>query len=302
MTDVWEPAAVADRGTAVTEAATRLTRAARDHRPCAPVRDLLGPADISLAYAVQRRVVGDRIAAGARVVGRKIGLTSESVQRQVGVDRPDFGVLLDDMDVSDLPAVPSGRLLQPRVEAEIAFVLAADLDTGDLDLGRVRSAVGHAVAALEIVDSRVAGWDIAITDTVADNASSGLFVLGRQRVGLAEFTPRDVTMRLYADGELASAGDGAACLGDPLAALLWLARTAREFGDPLRAGQIVLSGALGPLVPTPPGTTVRAEMPGLGSVTAAFSPAPEKAGEPGEPGESDDAHDAHEAQEAKEHG
>ncbi|WP_189269154.1 2-keto-4-pentenoate hydratase [Streptomyces fuscichromogenes] len=273
MTDVWEPAAVADRETAVDEAARRLTRAAREHRACAPVRDLIGPADISLAYAVQRRVVGDRIAAGARVVGRKIGLTSESVQRQVGVDRPDFGVLLDDMDVSALSAVPSDRLLQPRVEAEIAFVLAADLDTGDLDLARVRSAVGYAVAALEIVDSRVAGWDIAITDTVADNASSGLFVLGRQRVGPGEFTPRDVGMRLYADGELASAGDGAACLGDPLEALLWLARTAREFGDPLRAGQIVLSGALGPLVPTPPGITVRAEMTGgLGTVTATFSP------------------------------
>jgi 2-keto-4-pentenoate hydratase len=272
MTDVWEPTAVANRESAVAEAAVRLTRAAQEHKPCAPVRDLLGATDISLAYAVQRRVVGDRIGAGARVVGRKIGLTSESVQRQVGVDRPDFGVLLDDMDVTELPAVPSDRLLQPRVEAEIAFVLAADLDEDDLDIERVRAAVGYAVAALEIVDSRVTDWDIAITDTVADNASSGLFVLGQHRVGLGEFTPRDVTMRLYADGELASEGTGAACLGDPLAALLWLARTAREFGDPLRAGQVVLSGALGPLVPTPPGITVRAEISGLGPVTATFSP------------------------------
>ncbi|MFD3307241.1 2-keto-4-pentenoate hydratase [Streptomyces sp. NPDC058694] len=272
MTDVWEPTAVANGETAVAEAAARLTRAAREHKPCTPVRDLLGATDISLAYAVQRRVIGDRIAAGARVVGRKIGLTSESVQRQVGVDRPDFGFLLDDMDVTGLPAVPSDRLLQPRVEAEIAFVLAADLDEDNLDVERVRAAVSHAVAALEIVDSRVADWDIAITDTVADNASSGLFVLGQQHVPLGEFTPRDVTMRLYADGELASEGDGAACLGDPLAALLWLARTAREFGDPLRAGQVVLAGALGPLVPTPPGTTVRAEMSGLGVVGATFSP------------------------------
>ncbi|MDX3494623.1 2-keto-4-pentenoate hydratase [Streptomyces turgidiscabies] len=271
MTDSGEPAAVAQHAAVVAEAAARLSGAARDHKPCAPVRDLLGASDIGLAYAVQQRVIGDRIAAGARVVGRKIGLTSESVQRQVGVDRPDFGVLLDDMDVSGLPEVPSGRLLQPRVEAEIAFVLAADLDDDDLDVERVRSAVGHAVAALEIVDSRVADWDIAITDTVADNASSGLFVLGGERASLKEFEPRDVTMRLYADGTLASEGTGAACLGDPLAALLWLARTAREFGDPLRAGQVVLSGALGPLVPTPPGSTVRAEMSGLGSVTATFS-------------------------------
>jgi 2-keto-4-pentenoate hydratase len=261
-----------NRETAVAEAAARLSRAAREHKPCEPVRDLLGASDIGLAYAVQQRVVGERIAAGARVVGRKIGLTSEAVQRQVGVDRPDFGVLLDDMDVTALSAVPSGRLLQPRIEAEIAFVLAADLDEDDLDVERVRSAVGHAVAALEIVDSRVADWDIAITDTVADNASSGLFVLGRQPVALGEFEPRDVTMRLYADGERASEGSGAACLGDPLAALLWLARTAREFGEPLRAGQVVLSGALGPLVPTPPGITVRAEMSALGAVIATFSP------------------------------
>ncbi|MDX3748272.1 2-keto-4-pentenoate hydratase [Streptomyces sp. AK08-02] len=271
MTDSGEPAAVAQRAAVVAEAAARLSGAARDHKPCAPVRDLLGASDIGLAYAVQQRVIGERIAAGARVVGRKIGLTSASVQRQVGVDRPDFGVLLDDMDVSGLPEVPSWRLLQPRVEAEIAFVLAADLDDDELDIERVRAAVGHAVAALEIVDSRVGDWDIAITDTVADNASSGLFVLGGERVGLGEFEPRDVTMRMYADGVLASEGTGAACLGDPLAALLWLARTAREFGDPLRAGQIVLSGALGPLVPTPPGSTVRAEMPGLGSVSATFS-------------------------------
>ncbi|MET7481155.1 2-keto-4-pentenoate hydratase, partial [Streptomyces sp. NPDC005648] len=160
MTDVWEPTAVAHCETAVAEAAARLSRAAREHKPCAPVRDLLGATDISLAYAVQRRVVGERIAAGARVVGRKIGLTSESVQRQVGVDRPDFGVLLDDMDVTALPSVPSDWLLQPRVEAEIAFVLASDLDDDDLHIERVRSAVEYAVAALEIVDSRVADWDI----------------------------------------------------------------------------------------------------------------------------------------------
>ncbi|MFE9924510.1 2-keto-4-pentenoate hydratase [Streptomyces sp. NPDC005774] len=272
MTDVWKPTAVADRAAAVADAAERLTRAARDRQPCEPVRDVLGPTDISLAYAVQQQLTDNRLARGARVVGRKIGLTAPSVQRQVGVDRPDFGVLFDDMDATGLPAVPSELLLQPRAEAEIAFVLAADLDADDLDIDRVRAAVGHAVAALEIVDSRVAGWDITITDTVADNASSGMFVLGQERVTLEQFEPRDVTMRLHADGALASEGDGAACLGDPLAALLWLARTAREFGDPLRAGQVVLSGALGPLVPTPPGVTVRAEISRLGSVTATFSP------------------------------
>jgi 2-keto-4-pentenoate hydratase len=117
----------------------------------------------------------------------------------------------------------------------------------------------------------VSGWDIRITDTVADNASSGLYVLGSRQVRLADFSPAEVEMTMYVDDELVSEGNGAACLGDPLNALLWLARTARELGDPLRAGQVVLSGALGPLVPTPPGVTVRAEISSLGTVTATFS-------------------------------
>lgn len=259
-------------GTAVAQAANRLAAAMALRRPCAPVRDLLGATDIDAAYAVQQTLARQRIARGARVVGRKIGLTSPAVQRQVGVDRPDFGLLFDDMDVSDLDLVPSDRLLQPRVEAEIAFVLGADLDRADLDLDAVRAAVAEARAALEIVDSRVAGWDIAIADTVADNASSGLFVLAPQGVTLDRFTPRDVDMTLTLDGRQASEGNGAACLGDPLEALLWLARTAQEFGDPLRAGQIVLSGALGPLVDVGPGSEVRAEISGLGPVSATFSP------------------------------
>lgn len=252
-------------------AAARLQEAARTGVPCQPVRDLVGLTDLDLAYAVQQRLTEDRLAAGARVVGRKIGLTSPAVQAQLGVDRPDFGVLFADMDVSDLPEVPSARLLQPKAEAEVAFVLADDLVEGSLDVAQVRAAVDYAVAALEIVDSRVADWDIKITDTVADNASSGLYVLGTDRVTLDAFEPVDVTMELYVDDELVSTGNGAACLGDPLNALSWLAQTARDFGEPLRAGQVVLSGALGAMVPAPPGVTVRAEISSLGTVTATFS-------------------------------
>ncbi|MFX1760948.1 MULTISPECIES: fumarylacetoacetate hydrolase family protein [Rhodococcus] len=270
MTTSSNTPSVADR-TRVAGAADRLIEAMRSAVPCGPVRDLIGETDIDLAYAVQQQLTDSRLAAGARIVGRKIGLTSPAVQGQLGVDRPDFGVLFDDMDVTGLDEVPSDRLLQPKAEAEIAFVLAADLDSDDLDLATVRAAVGHAVAALEIVDSRVDGWDIKITDTVADNASSGLYVLGSQTLTLDEFEPIDVTMRMYVDDELVSEGTGAACLGDPLNALLWLARTAREFGQPLRAGQVVLSGALGPMVPAPPGVTVRAEISSLGTVTARFS-------------------------------
>jgi 2-keto-4-pentenoate hydratase len=268
----------ADREVAVAAAAERLERAESERRPCLPVRDLLGPADVAAAYEVQQRITRHRLAGGARVVGRKIGLTSQAVQRQMGVAQPDFGVLFDDMDVSGLPAVPSQRLLQPRVEAEIAFVLGEDLDDGILGLAQVRSAVDHAVPALEIVDSRITDWDITISDTVADNASSGLFVLGDSQVPLADFQPVEVAMTLHLDGKVASRGDGAACLGDPLEALLWLARTARELGHSLRAGQVVLSGALGPLVPVGPGARVEASFSALGTVSATFSH-PEAPGE-----------------------
>ncbi|MGY1723268.1 2-keto-4-pentenoate hydratase [Blastococcus sp. SYSU DS0533] len=253
------------------EAAERLATAARTGVPCAPVRDLIGADDVDLAYAVQQRFAGRRRAAGARLVGRKIGLTSPAVQRQLGVDRPDFGILFDDMDVSGLAEVPSARLLQPKTEAEIAFVLDADLDGGPLDDRQVRDAVAYAVAALEIVDSRIAGWDITFGDTVADNASSGLFVLGDVRRTLAEVEPVEVAMTLRLGDEVVSEGTGAACLGDPLLALAWLARTARDLGEPLRAGQVVLSGALGPMVATPPGSAVSADLGPLGTIGATFS-------------------------------
>lgn len=254
---------------AIAQATERITQALRDSRPVTPVRDLLG-SDIGAAYAVQRELTRARLATGAVVVGRKIGLTSPAVQRQLGVDQPDFGVLFDDMDVTALAEVPASRLLQPKAEAEIAFVLKEDLT--DPDDAKVRAAVDYAVAAIEIVDSRITDWDITIADTVADNASSGLFVLGARRLTLDEFEPREVTMRLYRDGDLVSEGTGTACLGDPLAALAWLARTALGFGDPLRAGQVVLSGALGPMVPAPPGCRVRAEISSLGEVAATFAP------------------------------
>ncbi|HJP76465.1 MAG TPA: fumarylacetoacetate hydrolase family protein [Pseudonocardiaceae bacterium] len=255
---------ITDRDTAATTAVVRLMHAASAGEPCAPVRDLLGT-DIDLAYTVQKRQTASRIAAGATVVGHKIGLTSPAVQWQLGVDQPDFGVLFDDMSVS--VEFPAARLVQPKAEAEIAFVLSADLDDPGLTIADVRSAVGYATPALEIVDSRIREWDITITDTIADNASSGLFVLGDEQAELSRFEPRTATMALEVDGEPASRGTGADCLGDPLAALLWLARTAHAHGDPLRAGQIVLSGALGPMVAVRPGSTIHAQISGLGGVT-----------------------------------
>jgi 2-keto-4-pentenoate hydratase len=255
---------------ALDQAAERLLAAQSSGAPTTPVRDLIGSTDIDLAYMVQQRVIAARINAGAAVVGRKIGLTSKAVQQQVGVDRPDFGVLLDDMHFRDGAVIPIERLLQPRAEVEVAFVLAADIDE-DLDPASLRAAVAYASPAIEVVDSRVRDWDIAITDTVADNASSGVFVLGEAQLPLTAFEPRDVTMTLSRRGEEVSSGVGAACLGDPLTALAWLARTAIEYGSPLRAGDIVLSGALGPLVTVVAGDRLTATIEPLGTVSTSFS-------------------------------
>lgn len=253
------------------EAAWRLENAAFNHVPCAPVRDLIGSDNVTAAYAVQQRLNSGRFFTGARVIGRKIGLTSPAVQAQLGVDQPDFGVLFADMQVdADTPA-PIERLLQPKVETEIAFVLGEDLVRGALGPEQVRAAVAYAVAAIEVVDSRIAGWDISFGDTVADNASSGLFVLGSEHRDLASFEPAEVEMSMTVDGIEVSTGSGAACLGDPLYALRWLADAAREFGEPLVAGQVVLSGALGPMASVGPGSVVSAMITGLGEVHLSFS-------------------------------
>lgn len=254
----------------VREAADRLLTAEREHRPGDPVRDLLGESDLGAAYAVQQRIIASKLAGGATQVGRKIGLTSAAVQRQVGVDRPDFGMLLDDMLYRDGDSIPIGRLLQPRAEAEIAFVLAEDIEDPAATPESLTRALAYASPAIEIVDSRVRDWDIAITDTVADNASSGVFVLGSAKLSLAQFVPREVSMRMLSNGVEVSAGDGRACLGDPLAAVAWLARTAIEFGAPLRAGEIVLSGALGPLAPVAAGDELSVFLQPLGTVSVTF--------------------------------
>jgi 2-keto-4-pentenoate hydratase len=183
-------------------------------------------------------------------------------------------VLFEDMAVPDGGTVGVGRLIQPRIEAEVAMVLGAELDGPDLTSDHIRSAVAEVVAALEIVDSRIAGWDITLVDTVADNASSGLFVLGADRRPLGDLDLRDVRMTMQEDGREVSTGSGADCLGDPLAALAWLAAAARDLGQPLRAGDVVLSGALGPMVPVRAGATYTAEVGGLGPVTVTFG-APE---------------------------
>lgn len=259
------------------EAARRLAQAAADRVPCAPIRDLVTTDDpeaqVAFGYAVQRLLTEAACESGRRIVGAKIGLTSEAVQKQLGVDQPDTGVLFADMARAQDEVIDLADVLQPKIEAEVAFVLGADLDTPDLTLDQVRDAVDSAVAAFEIVGSRIANWDIRLIDTVADNASSGLFVLGNDPRPLSELDLPAAAMSMTAHGETVSAGIGAACLGDPCLALLWLARRARETRSPLRKGDIVLSGALGPMVPVAPDTTYTATIDGLGTVRASFGPA-----------------------------
>jgi 2-keto-4-pentenoate hydratase len=257
---------------AISAAVERLANAQATRVPCDPVRDLIGTDDLPAAYAVQQGLVQARIAGGVTVVGRKIGATSKAVQDQLGVDQPDFGYLLSDMDVSGQDPIPMRTLVQPRVEAEVAFRLARDIDVPEeqITLDLVRDAVEVALPALEIVDSRIADWAITFTDTVADNASSGLFVVGDDGKPLSEISPVDVVMELTINGEVRSSGNGAACLGDPLEALRWLAVQSTRFGDPLRAGQLVLSGALGPFVPFAAGDDVVATISGFAPLSVTF--------------------------------
>lgn len=249
-------------------AADRLWDAARSGEPTGPVADLIGSDDE--AYAVQEINTERAVEAGRRLVGRKIGLTSLTVQRQLGVDRPDYGMLFADMAVDDGAEIPAGRLLQPRVEAEIAFVLGADLPHPDTTAGEVMRAVDYVVAAIEIVDSRIADWKISYFDTVADNASSGLYVLGSRPVALRDVDVVSCGMVMERAGEPVSVGAGRACLGSPISAAAWLARTMAAAGRPLSAGDTILSGALGPMVGVAPGDTFEARIDGLGAVTVSF--------------------------------
>lgn len=253
---------------AILDAAARLRAAADTGQPCAPVRDVLGADGIEAAYSVQRLLVAERVAEGARVVGAKIGLTAPVVQQQFGVFEPDFGALLDDMVFCHRQPVPWSRFLQPRAEGEIAFVLGRDIDNPGATVADVLLATEFVLPAIEIVDSRIVGWDLTIADTVADNASAGAVVLGTTAHKLVGLDLSRIGMVLERDGEPVSHGAGHACLGSPLAAVSWLAREMYRRGSPLRAGDTVMSGALGPMVGLEAPGRFRLRLDTLGDVEA----------------------------------
>jgi len=245
-------------------AAQALWEARLARAPIPPLRNYLAGDALTDAYAIQAINHARALAGGARRIGRKIGLTSRAVQKQLGVDQPDFGSLFDDMVYSGpSTVVPLATLIQPKIEGEIAFVVAEDIVVAGLPLEALRRCAGDAVAAFEIVDSAIADWKITLADTVADNASCGALVLGSQRRPLAGFEPRSAEMTLTEDGQLVSSGSGTASLGDPLAAFAWLADKCVELGDPLRAGEVVLTGALGPMVPFVRGRRYRLNITGF---------------------------------------
>jgi 2-keto-4-pentenoate hydratase len=251
-------------------AAESLWSAAASGKAIAPLRETFPGFGPEEAYAVQEINTQRRLKAGGKLVGRKIGLTARSVQQQLGVDQPDYGMLFADMAVADGEPVRWATLMQPKVEAEVALVMEHDLPEPGVTVAQLLRAVAFALPAIEIVGSRIAEWNIRFVDTVADNASSSAFVLGNTPVSLVGLDLRLAGMVMERSGEQVSLGAGAACLGNPLNAAVWLANKMAALGRGLKAGDVVLTGALGPMVSAHSGDVFEARIDGLGSVRAVF--------------------------------
>ncbi len=222
------------------------------------------------AYRIQQRLNARRLAAGERVIGKKIGVTSEAVMNMLGVTQPDFGMLTDAMVYNEGEAIPAARLIQPKAEGEIAFLLKKDLAGPGVTAADVLAATEGVMACFEIVDSRIRDWKIKIQDTVADNASCGVFVLGDRLVDPKGVDLHACGMVLEKNGEVVVTGAGAATMGSPLTAVAWLANTLGRMGVALSAGEVVLSGALGAMVQVKAGDSLRVTIGGVGGCSVRF--------------------------------
>ena len=255
----------------IDDAAGRLDEAERTRKQIGQLSLEYPAITVEDAYAIQTVNVERRVASGAVVRGRKVGLTSEPMQRLLGVNEPDFGVLLDDMFTEDGDEIALETMLQPRVEAEMAFVMARDLAGPGVTVADALTAIGGVLPSIEIVDSRIADWRITLVDTVADNASCGRLVLGGRLTPVTALDLRLTGMLLSRNGEAIDSGAGAAALGNPARCVAWLANKLGELGSGLRRDDIVLPGALHRMTPARSGDVFRAEFDHLGSVTVRFA-------------------------------
>ena len=255
----------------IIQGAEKIQKAIESQKTCSPIRDIIGIEDLDAAYAIQNINNSIRIGRGAKIVGKKIGLTSKAVQKQLGVDQPDYGTLFLDMEVLYGDKIPWKETMQPKVEAEIAFILCQDLDSYNIGLTDIIQSIDYALPAIEIVGSRIENWNIKITDTVADNASASHYVVGHRPMCLGSLDLTGCKMQMQKNGILASEGTGAACLGSPINAVLWLAQTMAKLGRPMRAGDLILSGAIGPMVNVAAGDHIEAQIQGLGTVSVRFT-------------------------------
>ena len=255
----------------IKQAAESLIAAAESKAAIAPLTETYPGIAVEEAYQVQLLTVEHGLAAGRKIVGKKIGLTSPAIQEQLGVDERDYGHLFEDMLAYQGMPFDTARLMQPRIEGEIAFVLGDDLVGPGVTPTDVLRATGGVCAALEIIDSRVADWKIKIQDTVADNASGAALVLGAKLVPAIDIDLRHVGFVLTKNGQLAGTGAGAAVLGSPAQSVAWLANKLGQFGIPLKAGEIILSGAASAAVPVAPGDSIHLHVDRIGEVACYFA-------------------------------
>jgi 2-keto-4-pentenoate hydratase len=246
-----------------------LYQAERNRRPIAPLTEQDSSITVEDAYRIQAENVKTVLSMGHVISGKKLGLTSPGIQKQMGVDQPDYGHLYAAMERRDRK-INTSELIQPKIEGEIAFILKEDLTGDAITREDVIRATDYVVAAFEIVDSRIANWNIKLVDTIADNASSGRYVLGAVGVAPSEVDLPKVAMRFFKNQELIEEGLGEAVMGDPGLAVAWLANRLRTYGVSLKAGEVVLSGAFTAAAPASRGDRFRAEFSGLGTVEAWF--------------------------------